>query len=453
MTQKLVVVGGIAAGLSAASKAKRLLPGLRVTVYEKSGYVSTGACGLPYFVGGSVREARDLLSLSKEDLQGRRGITVKTAHEVLSIDPASKTVEALDLENGARISDSYDDLVIATGASPIRPPLPNVGAQGVFYLRTLEDGIALRAAAQSGVKRAVIVGGGLIGLESAEQLAQTGISVTVVEAMSSLLPILNDEDAESVRQELIKHGVEVELNARAEEVLTQDGKAAGLRLSNGKELRAEIILMSIGVKPNTELASRCGVELGERGAIVTDNRMRTNVPSVWACGDCAESHHRITGMPCWIPSGTTANKQGRVAGSNIGGEAVTFPGVLGSQVTKVFDLYAAATGLSLKKALEAGFDARSTSIIKSDKASYYPGGVDSRVTLVYERCGGRILGAQAIGGISVAGRVNLLVAAITAGMTVSQLNDLDLLYSPAVAPVYDPLLIAAAQAIKQVVAE
>lgn len=453
MTQKLIVAGGIAAGLSAASKAKRLLPELQVTVYEKTGFASTGACGLPYFVGGRVQNAWDLLGVSLEDLRSKRGIDVRTAHEIVEINPEKKLVEVLDLESGKRFTDSYDDLVISTGAVPIIPALPNVEAEGVFSLRTLEDGISLRDATQRGAKRAVIVGGGLIGLESAEQLTEACLSVTVVEAMPTLFSFLPDEYAEKIRQELREHGVDVRLGSRAEEILAQDGRVTGLRLLGGEVLQADLILLSVGVTPNTALARQCGVKVGLRGAIVTDNRMRTNVPAVWACGDCALSHHLITGQPCWIPAGTTANKQGRVAGSNIGGELSVFPGVLGSQVTKVFDLYAAGAGLSLDKAIEAGFDARSSSIVKSDKASYYPGGTDTFITLVFERRGGRILGAQAVGGISAVGRVNVLIAAITASMTIEELNELDLLYSPAVAPVYDPLLIASAQALKQVVEE
>lgn len=450
MTRRLIIVGGIAAGLSAASKAKRLRPDMEVTVYEKSGFVSTGACGLPYYIGGNVREAQELLAISQEDLR-KRGISVLTGHEVLQVDPAAKSVEILDLSSGKKMTDHYDDIVFAMGASPIRPPLPGIDADGVFFLRSLEDGIALRQAVTSGAKRVAVIGGGFIGLEAAEQLTEAGLQVTVVEALPRLLPFLEEEYSERIHSELLKHGVTVTLGARVEEILTGDGKVRGLKLSDGKNVETDIILMSIGVTPNSALAERCGVTLGQKNAIAVDAHMRTNIPFIWACGDCVQSYNLVTGMPGWFPAGTTANKQGRIAGANIGGEESVFPGVLGSQVTKVFDLYVAATGLNLEKAREAGFDARSTSIVKNDKASYYPGGVNSNITLVFEHNGGRILGAQALGGISIAGRINALIAAISAGMTVSQLNDLDFLYSPAIAPVYDPLLIAAAQALKQVV--
>lgn len=453
MIRKLIVIGGIAAGLSAVAKAKRLLPDLEVSVYEKSNFASTGACGLPYFVGGNVKKARDLLSLSIEDLRDKRGISVLTGHEVLEIDHAKKTVHVIDHGNNRRFSDIYDDLVIATGAIPIRPSLPNISADGVFFIRTLEDAIALKNAIKNGAKKAVVIGCGFIGLETAEQLAEIGLKVTVVETQPTLLPFFENDYSEMIRQELLKHGVSVELNVTAEEILTIKGVAKGIRLSDGKILQADVILISIGVKPDTSLAKRSGIGQGLRGSILVNNDMRTNLPSIWACGDCVQSYSLITGQPCWVPSGTIANKQGRVAGSNIGGEPATFPGVLGSHVTKIFDLYATTTGLNLAMAQKAGFDAKSTSIVKSDKASYYPGGTDSYISLIFEKKGGRILGAQALGGISIAGRINVLIAAITVGMTVSQLNELDLLYSPSVAPVYDPLLIAAATALKQVVME
>lgn len=450
MARRLIVVGGIAAGLSAASKAKRLMPDLEVTVYEKSGFASTGACGLPYFIGGTVKRAQDLLSLTVEDLRDKRGIFVLTGHEVIEIDPQEKTVEVRCSESGRSFTDRYDNLVIATGAASVRPSLPNLEAEGVFFLRTLEDGIALRNAVENGAKRAVIAGGGLIGLEAAEQLAEAGLEVVIAEAMPRLLPALTEEYAEIVRQELMRNGVAVELGAMVEDIFARDGKVVGLRLSNGRELRTDILLMATGVAPNTGLARRCGAELGVKGTIAVDNHMRTSVPSIWACGDCVQSYHIITGQPCWIPSGPAANKQGRVAGSGIGGEYAIFRGVLGTQITKIFGLYAATTGLNLEAAVKAGFDARSASIIKGDKASYYPGSVNSHVTFIFEGRGGRLLGAQILGGISAAGRCNTLVAAISAGMTVSEINELDLAYSPTVAPVYDPLLIAAAQAGKQV---
>lgn len=450
--RRLIVVGGIAAGLSAASKAKRLLPGLDVTVYEKSAFVSTGACGLPYFIGGNVRTARDLLAVGQEELR-ERGIGVRTECEVLEVDAAAKSVEVLNVKSGERTTDVYDDLVFATGASPVRPPLPGADAEGVFVLRSLEDGIALRRAVESGAKKAAVAGGGLIGLEMAEQLTEAGLQVTVVEAMPRLLPFLEADYSERILEELRRHDVAVSLGARVDEVLTEDGQVHGLRLSDGGRVDADILLLSVGVVPETSLARRCGVKLGRKNAIAVDGRMRTNIPSIWACGDCVQSYNLITGQPGWFPAGTTANKQGRVAGANIGGEDAVFPGVLGSQATKVFGLYAAATGLSLDAALEAGFSARSESIVKNDRASYYPGGSANYITLIFDGNGGRILGAQALGGISVSGRVGTMAAAISAGMTVSQLNDLDFPYSPSIAPVYDPLLIAASQAMKKVTVE
>lgn len=449
MSESLIVIGGTAAGLSAASKAKRLRPELDITVYERSGFVSYGACGLPYFVGGLIGEPEELVSLTPEVLEKKRGIPTHTHHEVTAIRRLEKRVEVRDLDTGATFEKSYDKLMIATGAVPILPPLPGVEAQGVRCLRTVEDGIALKAQA-AGATRAVIVGGGFIGLETAEQLTEAGLPVTIVEAQPRLLPFLPEEYAEAIRTEMTGHGVVFRLGAAAAEVVVREGRAAGLRLADGEELPADLILFSVGVRPASELAVDCGLELGLRGGIVVDEEQRTSDPDIYAAGDCVQMKHLITGAPCYFPLGTTANKQGRIAGENLAGGHSRFKGVLGSQVTKVFDLYAASTGLTLRQAEEAGFDAGASSIIKGDRASYYPGGGENRLTLILDRRTGRLLGAQGIGTSTVAGRINVLAAAITAGMTVEELSELDLVYSPSVAPVYDPILIAASQAMKQV---
>lgn len=449
MADTLVVIGGTAAGLSAASKAKRLRPEMEITVYERSGYVSYGACGLPYYVGGMIPEAEDLISLTADTLKEKRGIPTYIHHEVTRIDRGKKLVEVKNLDTGETMTRHYDKLMIATGAEPIVPPIPGVEALGVHCLRTVEDGIALRARAAE-AKRAVIIGGGFIGLETAEELTQSGLAVTVVEAMPRLLPFLVEEYADMIRAELAAHKVEVRLGAAAEEVVAENGRAAGVRLAGGEVLPADLVLFSVGVRPATRLAAECGLALGLKGAIVVDEEQRTSDPDIYAAGDCVQMKNLITGAPCYFPLGTTANKQGRVAGENLAGQHSTFKGVLGSQVTKIFDLYAASTGLTLRQAEEAGFAAAASSIVKGDRASYYPGGGENRLTLILDTASGRLLGAQGIGTATVAGRMNVLAAAITAKMTVEELNELDLVYSPSVAPVYDPILIAASQAMKKV---
>lgn len=451
MGHRLVVIGGTAAGLSAASKAKRTDPELDVSVYERSGYVSYGSCGLPYYVGGLVRTEADLITLTPEELSGKRGIRTHVRHEATGIDARKKIVHIRNLDAGASFDVPYDSLVIATGASPVIPDIPGIMSQGVFVLRTVEDGMALRKAVLANrAGKAVLVGGGFIGLEMAEQLAQNGMDVTLVEALPRLLPFLDREYAAFVRLELEKNGVRVLTDAAVAEVVNGRGTVSGVRTRDGVTVDADIVLVSVGVRPNSGLAAEAGLATGVRNAIAVDETMKTSDESIWACGDCVQTFNVVTGRPVYVPLGTTANKQGRVAGGNIAGERAVFRGVLGSQTTKVFDLYVATTGLTAEQAREAGFDAGETKIVKSDRASYYPGGRDNHIGLIYDRQSGRLLGAQAVGSESAAGRINVCAAAITARMTVGDLNDVDFVYAPPVAPVYDPLLIAAGAALKGV---
>lgn len=450
MSERMVVIGGTAAGLSAASKAKRLRPDLSVTVFEKSGYVSYGACGLPYFVGDLIKSPDDLITLTAPQLRDKRGIPTYIHHEVTAIDRSRRVVTVKNLEDATTFEQPYDYLVIATGATPLLPPIPGIDAYGVHCLRTVEDGILLKSKVQAGIKRAVIVGGGFIGLEVAEELTLSGVQVELVEALPRLLPFLQEAYSQEVLSTLTEKGVQVHLNTSVSEIVTRDGVAVGVKTGNGGVIDCELVLVSVGVTPNTALAAQCGLPLGLKNGIVVDETLQTADPAIWACGDCVQMFQLLTGEPCYFPLGTTANKQGRIAGGNIAGETGRFPGVLGSQVTKVFDLYIASTGFTLEQARASGFDPAATSIVKGDRASYYPGGGNNKLTLIFDRGDGRLLGAQGIGPATVAGRINVLVAAITAGMTVEQLNDLDLVYSPSVAPVYDPILIAASQGLKSV---
>lgn len=449
MSEKLIVIGGTAAGLSAASKAKRVKPDMDITVFEKSGYISYGACGLPYFVGDMIAEPDDLVSLTVDQMTGKRGVPTYIHAEATKIDRASKTVTVKYLDTGRECVYPYDKLVIATGARPVRPDIPGVDADGVYYLRTVEDGIRLKEAVKSeGKKKAVIVGGGFIGLEVAEEIALSGIEVHLYEIMPRLLPFLDESFSAEVFDTLEKNGVHVHLGAGVDEILEKNGFVSGIKDSRGKIQDADFVLMCIGVVPNSGLAEAAGLKLGIKGTIAVNDELQTSDTSIYACGDCVQMKNRITGAPVYIPLGTTANKQGRIAGGNIAGDHETFKGVLGSMVTKVFQLYVAATGLSLAQAREAGYEAVSCTVTKGDRASYYPGSRDNKICLVLDRHTGRLLGAQGIGSESIAGRMNVFAAAITCGMTVSQINELDLVYSPSVAPVYDPILIAASQAMK-----
>lgn len=450
MAETLIVIGGTAAGLSAASKAKRLNRDLEIKVFEKSGYISYGACGLPYFVGGMIQEPEELVAVNAETMREKRGIPTWIHHEVTSISREDKTVTVVNLDNGEESVHHYDKLVIATGAVPMVPPIPGIESEGVYYLRNVEDGIRLKAKVQKDTKRACIIGGGFIGLELAEEMTLSGVKVTVLEQMPRLLPFLDPAFSHQIQENLEKNGVTVYTGAGVAEILTEQGKAHWVRTSQGDTLEADLVMVSTGVKPAAKLAEMAGIELGLKGAIVVNDEMQTSDPSIWACGDCVQMKNLITGDPCYVPLGTTANKQGRIAGENVAGRHSTFKGVLGSTVTKVFDQYIASTGLSMEQAAAAGFDVVSSVITKMERASYYPGGRDNQLCMILDRKSGRLLGAQGIGSESVAGRINTLATAITCKMTVEEVNELDLVYAPPVAPVYDPILIAASQALKLV---
>jgi len=450
MKKRIVVIGGTAAGMSAAVRVKRLLPDSEVVVLERSGFISYGSCGLPYYIGGIIESIHDLLSLTPETAT-ERGVDAKVYKEALSIDRNSKNVVYKDIQSGKTSSISYDYLVIATGAVPVFPRLPNIDAAGVYTLRTIEDGLAIRKILDNnGAKRALIVGGGFIGLEMAEQFNHRGIEVSILEALPRILPSFEEEYAGEIVKTLEDHGIRIISGQSLSAIETREGRAVAAVSDKGMRLDVDLIIISAGVRPNSDLARAAGLNIGYKGGIVVDDELKTSDDSIWACGDCVVMHNLITGKDTYVPLGTTANKQGRIVGGNIAGERKNFNGVLGSQVTKVFDSYIASTGLNLDAAIREGFDAVIEKIVKSDKASYYPRGVDCHLCLIFDRKTGRLLGAQAMGGISVAGRINTLAVAITAGLSIQQINEIDFVYAPPVAPVYDPILIAASQGIKKI---
>lgn len=445
MAEKLVIIGGTAAGLSAASKARRLQPDLEIVVFEKSKYVSYGSCGLPYFIGDIIKDAQELISLTVAELKERRKIDVYTEHEVRKINRDERTVTVSDA-TGREFTEAYDYLLIATGARPLMPFPEAASLKNVFTLRQVEDGIAIKnALAAAG--SVVIVGAGFIGLEVAEQAALAGKAVTLVEAFD-LLPRYPRAYAAELAATLQAHHINLRLNRKVVELKTAAQELKAVKLADGEELTADIYIFALGVLPNSELAVQSGLKSGIKGAIVTDTRQRTSDERIFAAGDCCQTFNIVSRAPAYVPLGTTANKQGKVAGAVIGGEEDSFEGILGSAVTKVFDTYIASTGLTVDEALAAGYAAAQVGIIKNDKASYYPGGSPCNLTLVFDKDSGVILGAFGMGPESICGRINTLAAAVTGRLHVKQLAQADLLYAPPVAPVYDPILIAATQACK-----
>jgi len=439
--RRLAIIGAVAAGTSAAAKARRVDPDLEVILLERDMDISYGACGLPYLVAGLIARADELVARSPAEFRAQ-GIDVRTRHEVLAIDAPNKTLRVADLEAASEYSLDYDNLVIATGALSFRPPADGLQLSGVHTLRTLADGVVLRDAVASGkVTSVVIIGGGYIGLEMAEAFRARALPVTIVEMAPQLMVNIDEDMSKLVLAEVERNGVRVLLNdglvrcegaGRVEKVVTQ--------LS---EVPADLVLLSIGVRPNTALAAQAGVALGAGKAIGVDNRMRTNLAGVFAAGDCADTVQQVSGEKVYIPLGTTANKQGRVAGSNAAGTDCAFDGVVGTAVAKVFDLQVARTGLTEKEAKARGISVAVSSVRAMDHARYYPGNTTLDVKLVVDSSSGRLLGAQMVGAQGAAKRIDVLATALYARMTVDDLTRLDYSYAPAYAPVWDPTLVAA----------
>lgn len=439
--ERLVVIGGVAAGMSAAAKARRSNPDLEIVVYEKSGYVSYGACGLPYAIKGEIARVEDVVVRTPAQF-AKQGIGVHVRHEVLAIDAAAGSVTVRDLAGGHTFTDHYDKLLLTTGGAASRIPVPGADLPGVFTLRTVEDGLAIQAWLRE-VRPAhgVIIGGGYIGLELAEALAAHGVRLTIVERLAQLQPSLDAEMAAHVQEELERQGVTVALE-HGVEAIEGDERARAV-VAGGERFAAEIVIMAAGVRPSVGLAQAAGIALGPTGAVAADDHQRTNLPNIWSAGDVAEAHHLVTGRPAWVPLGTTANKQGKVAGENIAGGDARFGGIVGTSVVKVFDLTAASSGLSLARAQAEGFAAKSVSASAGSRAHYMPGGSPIHVKLVYEAGSGRLLGGQLVGREGVSKRIDTIAAALHAGWTVEQLGELDLAYAPPFSPVWDPILVAA----------
>lgn len=441
--RKLVVVGGCAAGMSAASAARRVNPDLEIVVFEASGYVSYGACGLPYFIAGVVKNHEELIAYTPEFFRERRKIEVHIRHRVESIDPNRKRVEVRDLRSGRVFEEGFDKLVIATGGSPIVPPIKGVDLEHVFTLRRIEDGLAIRQfISERSPSRAAIIGGGYIGVEMAESLRSAGLEVTIVEKLPYLMG-LDDEISRLVEEELTSNGVRVIKGAEASEI-----RLRGVMTTRG-DVQADLVMICVGVRPNVELAWNAGLMIGTAGAIEVDRRMRTSHPSIFAAGDCAQVKNLVTNRPDYIPLGTTANKQGRVAGTNAAGGDETFEGVVGTSVTKAFGLEVARTGLTERRAKELGFLPVSSVITAGSRAGYYPGGSEITVKLIADRRSRKVIGAQMAGGEGVAKRIDVIATAIQAGMTVDQIYGLDLSYAPPFSPVWDPILIAARRLMRE----
>jgi NADPH-dependent 2,4-dienoyl-CoA reductase/sulfur reductase-like enzyme len=450
MSERLVVIGGDAAGMSAASQARRRRKSddLEIIAFERGHFTSYSACGIPYWVGGIVDGPDALVARDPQTFREKYSIDVRTRHEVIGIDLDRREVVTVDLENQKEIKTGYDQLMYAIGAVPIKPAWPGADARGVFGVQTLDDGQAVRDYVErEKPRRAVVVGAGYIGVEMAEALQNHGLDVIVLEKADQPMSTVDPDMGALVRTSMEKLGIVVHTGESVTALRVVGGKVAGVRTQNST-YEADIVVLGLGVRPNTKIAKEAGLPLGDTtGAIVTDQRMRVvGHDGIWAAGDCVQTVHRITHEPVHIPLGTHANKQGRVAGVNIGGGYATFPGVIGTAVTKVCDLEVARTGLREADAEKAGFAYITASVESTNRAGYMPGARPMVVKLIAERTSGRLLGAQIVGSTEAAKRIDGLAIALWNGMTVEEMTGLDLGYAPPYAPVWDPILIAARKA-------
>lgn len=442
---KIVIVGGVAGGASAAARARRLSEGAEIVILERGSEVSFANCGLPYHVGGEIVERSKLLLQTPESLHRRLNIDVRVRQEAISIERAAHTVKVKRLDDGSVYEESYDHLILATGASPLVPPIEGRDRPGVFTLRDIPDmdRIISWRGQHASKGHAVVVGAGFIGLEMAEQLHRLGMKVQVIEAAGQVLPPLDSEMASLIQAELERHGVGVTLSEFVTLIEDQEGRAVGeVVTKSGKRFPADLVLLSVGVRPNSALAASAGLQLGASGGIVVDEHLRTSVEDIWAVGDVIETRHLVLGSRMVVPLGGPANRQGRLVADNILGQTRSYRGSLGSAIVRVFDLTAAITGASQKALERAGIASASVHLHPNSHAGYYPGAHPIALKLTFDPSDGKVLGAQAVGRDGVDKRIDVMATAIAAQMTAHDLTDLELCYAPPFGAAKDPVNLA-----------
>jgi len=444
---KFVIIGGDAAGMSAASRAKRNKPELEVIVLEQTGDVSYSACGMPYNIADPERDMNDLVVRQAKVFREKQGIDLRTGHRVTTIDRTNKKVKGENHE-GEAFEVSYDSLLIATGASALVPDLPGIDLPGVMTLKNLEQGRKIKDFMRSqGVRRAVIIGMGYIALEMVEALKARSIQVDMVKPRPVFLPWMNEGMALEVRKEIERHGVTLFLGQDIKAIEKAD---QGLRVvCSDSVLEGEMILVAVGIKPNSQLAAEAGLDLGPSQSISVDKALKTSDDHIYAAGDCADAYHVITGEKTWIPLALRANRAGWAVADNVIGKGAELPGIVGTAVFKVFDMQVARTGLNVAQAEKAGFDSVEVVIKSGSRAHAHPDGSTIWVQLVGDKKSGRLLGAQLVGKEGAAHRVNAPAVALHAKMTVEEFSQSDLAYAPPFGPTWDPMLTAANQLIKK----
>ncbi|MFI6587149.1 FAD-dependent oxidoreductase [Embleya sp. NPDC050493] len=448
--ERLVVIGGDAAGMSAASQARRRRAedDLEIVVVERGRFSSYSACGIPYLVSGEVDGPDALIARTPQEHR-ERGIDLRMGVEAEGLDLDRREIAVRDLATGRADRIGFDQLVLATGAVPIRPPLPGIDAPGVYGVQTLEDARELTGWLAPEHRTAVVIGGGYIGIEMAEAMVRKGLRVTVVDRSAHPMSTLDPDMGALVQEAMEGLGIEVVTETEALEIEVVDGRAKAVLTADGR-FPADIVVLGLGVRPATELARAAGLPLGASGGLCTDLRMRVTADGIWAGGDCVEVLNLVSGRRQHIALGTHANKHGRVIGTNIGGDYATFPGVVGTAVSKVCDLEIGRTGLREKDAAAAGYEFVSATIESTGRAGYYPGARSMKVKMIAERITGRLLGVQIVGRDGAAKRIDTAAVALTHRMSVEEMTSLDLGYAPPFSPVWDPILVAARKAAQKV---
>ena len=439
---KVVIIGGVAGGATAAARLRRLDERAEIVVFERSGYISYANCGLPYYIGGTIENPEALTLQTPESFFARFRVDMRVRHEVTALHPDRKTVSVKNLASGEVFEESYDKLILSPGAKPTQPRLPGAGLERLFTLRTVEDTFRIKEyIRRHHPKSAVLAGGGFIGLELAENLRELGMEVTIIQRPKQLMNPFDPDMAAFIHGEVRQHGVKLALGRTVEGFAERDG-GVDVLVKDEAPLHADMVVLAIGVTPDTALAKEAGLELGLKGSIVVNDRMETSVPDIYAVGDAVQVRHFVTGQDALLSLAGPANKQGRIAADNICGGDSRYLGSQGSSVLKVFDMTAAVTGVNETNARKAGLDADTVVLSPMSHAGYYPGGKLMTMKVVFERKTFRLLGAQIVGYEGVDKRIDVLAAAIHAGLTAIQLKDLDLAYAPPYSSAKDPVNMA-----------
>ena len=439
---KVVIVGGVAGGASAAARIRRLDESAEIIVFEKTGYISYANCGLPYYIGDVITDSGDLTLQTPESFWKRFRISVKVNHEVTNIDVTQKTVKVKNLLTGTEWEETYDKLLLSPGAKPVRPNLPGIDSEKIFSLRTVEDTFRIHDYLEkTKAQNAVVVGGGYIGIEVAENLKEKGLNVTIVQRPNQLMNTLDYDMASFVHSKLRAKGISLRLNSNVTS-FRQDGECIVTLLEDNSEIAADMVLLAIGVAPENSLAKQAGLKLGVKGSIVVNDRMETSVQDIYAVGDAIQVKHFVTEEDTVIALAGPANKQGRIAADNICGGDSHYQGSMGSSIIKIFDMTVAGTGLTEKVAKSMGIDCESVVLSPASHAGYYPGAKVMTMKVVFEKDTWKLLGAQIVGTEGVDKRLDVLATALHAGMKANMLKDLDLAYAPPFSSAKDPVNMA-----------